>query len=300
MARALLITNPAAARTTHGAVLAVEAVLRRRGWVVETLATGGTGDARRLAEYGIASGVDVVAVLGGDGTVMQAAAPLVGTDVGLGLIPGGTGNLLAGNLRLPNSPTRAAEIIARGYSRRIDLGQVDRPDGQHVFAVAAGAGIDARIMTETGTAEKHRWGIGAYMRTMARVLPEIRSVSHVITVDGRAFTAEAAMVLVANCGEMIPPFFRIRSDASPEDGLFEVVVVRADSIWDGVRVLGSVLRSNPETRANGDRLRYTRGEVVTVAPVETLPVQLDGDGAGVTPFTAQILPRAIRVMLSER
>ena len=70
------------------------------------LATGGPGDARRLAAYGVAEKVDVVAVFGGDGTTMQAAAALVGTDVPLGVIPGGTGNLLAGNLRIP--PLRPA------------------------------------------------------------------------------------------------------------------------------------------------------------------------------------------------
>lgn len=299
-ARALLITNPAAARTTHPAVRAVDGALRQRGWHTELLATGGSGDARRLAEYGVAEGVDVVAVFGGDGTVMQAAAALVGTEVGLGLIPGGTGNLLAGNLRLPNSPIRAAEIIARGYSRRIDLGRVERPGGDQVFAVAAGAGMDARVMTETGAAQKRRWGIGAYIGTLVRVLPEIRSVPHVITIDGREYTADATVVLVANCGEIIPPFFRLRSDTSPEDGLLDVVVARANSVWDSMKVVREALRPRAEVRADQERLGYARGAEITVAPVETLPVQLDGDGAGVTPFTARVIPRAIRVMLAAR
>lgn len=299
MARALLITNPAAARTTHPAVVGVEEVLRQRGWQTEVLATGGSGDARRLAEYGVAQGVDVVAVFGGDGTVMQAAAALVGTEIGLGLIPGGTGNLLAGNLRLPNSPRRAAEIIARGYSRRIDLGQIERPDGMHVFAVAAGAGMDARVMTETGAAEKRKWGIGAYIGTLVRVLPEVRSIPFTITIDGKEYTADAAVVLVANCGEIIPPFFRLRSDTSPEDGLLDVVVARANSVWDSVRVVREALRPKAETRADQGVLGFARGAEITVAPAEPLPVQLDGDGAGMTPFTARVIPRAIRVMLAE-
>ncbi|HEU4524908.1 MAG TPA: diacylglycerol kinase family protein, partial [Gemmatimonadales bacterium] len=101
MSRALLITNPAAARTQQRAVEAVMRVMRGAGWTAEVLATGGPGDARRIAEYGVSEGVDVVAVFGGDGTTMQAAAALVGTEVALGVIPGGTGNLLAGNLRIP-------------------------------------------------------------------------------------------------------------------------------------------------------------------------------------------------------
>lgn len=250
MARALLIANPAAARTSGRAAQAADQVLRQRGWQTEVLATGGAGDARRLAAYGVAHGVDVVAVFGGDGTTMQAASALVGTGVALGLIPGGTGNILAGNLRLPNSPTRAAEIIATGQRRAIDLGRVERTDGTHYFAVAAGAGIDARIMNETVAEQKRRWGIGAYLSTMVRVLPEIRSVPCVITVDGRELVADAAMVLVSNCGEVIPPFLRLRSDTSPYDGLLDVAVARANSLWQGVRVLREALRPRAETAAS--------------------------------------------------
>ncbi len=292
--------NPAAGRTTRGSAQAVEQVLRQHGWRTEVLATGGAGDARRLAEYGVAHGVDVVAVFGGDGTTMQAASALVGTGVALGLVPGGTGNILAGNLRLPNSPTRAAEIIARGRRRPLDLGRVERLDGVHYFAVVAGAGIDARIMNETASAQKRRWGIGAYVGTLVRVLPEIRSVPCVITVDGREFTAEAAAVLVSNCGEIIPPFFRVRSDTSPDDGLLEVTVVRANSVWDSVRVVREALRPRAEVDADQDLLGFARGREITVAPTEPLPVQLDGDGAGVTPFTATVVPGAIQVMLPER
>lgn len=300
MARALLIMNPAAARTSRASVLAAEQVLRQRGWRTEVLATGGAGDARRLAEYGVAQGVDVVGVFGGDGTTMQAAAGLVGTEVALGIIPGGTGNILAGNLRLPNSPIRAAEIIATGRARPLDLGRVERPDGVHYFAVAAGAGMDARVMTETLPGQKRRWGIGAYFATLIRVLPEIRSVPCLITVDGREFSAEAAMVLVSNCGELVPPFFRLRSDTSPDDGLLDVVVARANSVWDSVRVMREALRPRAEVAANADFLGFARGREITVTPSVTLPVQLDGDGQGVTPFTATVVPGAIRVMLPER
>src|SRR5262245_15296032 len=86
MPRVLVIANPAAARTRRDAVSEIMRTLRGAGWRAEVLATGGPGDARRLAEYGVAERVDIVAVFGGDGTTMQAAAALVGTDVALGVI----------------------------------------------------------------------------------------------------------------------------------------------------------------------------------------------------------------------
>src|SRR3954451_11319570 len=128
--------------------------LRSGGWEVEVLATTGPGHARELAEYGVANKVDIVAVFGGDGTTMQAAAALVGTDVVLGVIPGGTGNLLAGNLRIPASPARAARALVRATPRLFDLGRMERPAGAQYFAVACGAGYDARVMA--GTLSEHK------------------------------------------------------------------------------------------------------------------------------------------------
>jgi len=87
--RSLLIANPAAARTARVSIDLVANTLRKGGWEVEVLATTGPGHAKELAEYGVASKVDIVAVFGGDGTTMQAAAALVGTEVPLGIIPEG-------------------------------------------------------------------------------------------------------------------------------------------------------------------------------------------------------------------
>ena len=150
MARALLIANPGAARTHSGVVRQIERVFNTAGWQVETLATVGPGDARKLAQYGLEQSVDVVAVLGGDGTIMQVAAALVGTQVPMGVLPGGTGNQLAGNLRLSFNPVRAAAALIRGTPRAFDLGRLDRPDGAHYFAVGGGAGLDAKVMASGG------------------------------------------------------------------------------------------------------------------------------------------------------
>lgn len=163
MTRALIITNPAAARTRPESVETVTRVLRAGGWEVSVLATGGTGDARRLAEEAVRNDVDVVGVFGGDGTTMQAAAALVGVRTALGVLPGGTGNLLAGNLRIPTDPRRAAQALLAGVPRPFDLGRIARADGEHFFAVAAGAGIDARVMAETRSIDKRQWGMGAYI-----------------------------------------------------------------------------------------------------------------------------------------
>lgn len=295
MRRVLLITNPAAARTHPKTVREVRDVLRQGGWQAEVVATGGPGDARRLAAEGVASGMDAVAVFGGDGTTMQAASALVGTGVILGLIPGGTGNLLAGNLRIPSSPARAAEILARGQVKEMDLGRLDASGESHYFAVACGAGFDARVMSETPPALKQRWGIAAYVATTLRLIGEVRNVRYQIRVDGVEYEAHAALVLVANCAEVIPPLLRFGDGVRPDDGLLDVVVLRADSLAEGVQAFWHFLRRDD---GPDSRIGHVRGKEIHVETDHPTPVQLDGDLGGTTPFTATVVPGALRVMVA--
>jgi diacylglycerol kinase (ATP) len=295
--RVLLITNPAAARTRASAVDVLMRTFAAAGWSAEVLATGGPGDARRIAAEGVAQGMDIVAVFGGDGTTMQAAAALVGTDVALGVIPGGTGNLLAGNLRIPSAPARAARALVTARPKLFDLGRMQRPDGEHYFAVACGAGYDARVMAETLSEHKRRWGMAAYVATTLRLIREIRSTDHIITIDGVVYDANAAMVLVANCGEVIPPYIRLGAGIRPDDGLLDVVVVRANGFAQSVRAVWDLLRMAPEVDGLDTYVGYARGREVRVETHPVQPVQLDGEPGGETPFTATVVPKAIRIMV---
>jgi YegS/Rv2252/BmrU family lipid kinase len=295
--RVLLITNPAAARTRPQAVDAVMRTFDAAGWNAELAATTGPGDARRLAAEGVAQGVDVVAVFGGDGTNMQAAAALVGTDVCLGVIPGGTGNLLAGNLRIPSAPARAALALVTATPRLFDLGRMERADGPHYFAVACGAGYDARVMAGTPSEHKRRWGMAAYVATTLRLIGEIRSTAHIITIDGVEYDANAAMVLVANCGEVIPPYIRLGAGIRPDDGLLDVVVVRANSFGQSVRAVWDLLREVPDVEGLDTYVGYARGQEIRVETHPVQPVQLDGEPGGETPFTATVVPQAIRILV---
>jgi YegS/Rv2252/BmrU family lipid kinase len=295
--RALLIANPAAARTAQEPVNTVASTLRGGGWEVEVLATGGPGHARELAEYGVAEKVDIVAVFGGDGTTMQAAAALVGTDVALGVIPGGTGNLLAGNLRIPASPARAARALLNAQPRLFDLGRMERPGGLQYFAVACGAGYDARVMAATLSEHKRRWGMAAYVATSLRLIADIQSTLHIITIDGVEYEAHAAMVLVANCGEVIPPVVRLGPGITPTDGLLDVVVMRADNFSQSLRAVWDLLRVAPNPAGGATFVGHARGREVRVESERIQPVQLDGEPGGETPFTASVVPGAIRIMM---
>jgi diacylglycerol kinase (ATP) len=294
--RALLITNPVAARMETAAVGVVRETLQDGGWSVDLLATHGPGDARRFAEEARTQGFDVLVSYGGDGTAMQIAAAIAGTGMPLGLVPGGTGNLLAGNLRLPRQPRAAARAILKAQPTPIDLGVVERHDGTHYFAVASGAGYDAIIMSQTAAASKQRWKIGAYWAQTFATLPDVKSAMYRITVDGKTHEVSAAVMLIANCGEMIPPFFRLGPQVVPDDGWLDVVGVRADGMIESALALFDVLRMH-SSGTGGDRIFTARGRVIKVEMdgVER-PVQLDGEPSGETPFEARLLPGALTVL----
>jgi diacylglycerol kinase (ATP) len=295
LTRALLITNPAAARTEARAVTAVRETLRGGGWEVEVLATLGPRDGRRLATEAREQGFDVLVCYGGDGTAMQVAAGIVGSGIPMGIIPGGTGNLLAGNLRLPRNPAKAARALLTARPRAIDLGVVERPDGVHYFAVASGAGFDARLMAGTGADAKRRWKFGAYVARAIATLGEVRSVRHRITVDGVPHDVGSSMLLVLNCSEIIPPFVRLGKNVAPDDGWLDVVALRADSVVESAQAVFQVLTGRTNGRVWWGRGRAVRVEVLDGPPE---PVQVDGEVVGGTPFEARLLPGALQVLVS--
>ena len=296
MTRALLITNPAAARTDARAVTAIRETLRGGGWDVEVLATLGPRDARRFAEEARDQKFDVIVSYGGDGTAMQIAAAIVGTGIPLGLVPGGTGNILAGNLRLPRNAARAARALLTARPYAIDIGVSVRPDGNHYLAVAYGTGFDAALIAATGSAPPRRGKLGAYVAHAIAKLSKVHSVRHRITIDGEAHEVGAAMLLVLNCGELIPPFIRLGKNVQPDDGWLDVVALRADGVAQSVAAVWDLFRGS----ANGaGRVWWGRGHTIKVEVVSEppRPVQLDGEVVGDTPFEVKVLPRALNVLV---
>ena len=162
--------------------------------------------------------------------------------------------------------------------------------------MACGAGYDARVMAETLSHHKRRWGMAAYVATTLRLIGQIRSTPHVITIDGVEYDANAAMVLVANCGEVIPPWVRLGSGIRPDDGLLDVVVLRANNFSQSVRAVWDLLREAPDVDGLDTYVGYARGREIRVETDSPQPVQLDGEGGGETPFTAVVVPHAIRVL----
>lgn len=291
MKRTLLIENPVASRVTPAGTRDVVATLESSGLDVTVVPTEGHGDATRLARWGAAEGAEIVAVFGGDGTVMQAVAGMQGTDAVLGVIAGGTANLLAANLRLPRDPARAAAVIADGAPRAIDLVHLVTSEGPRYYAVGAGTGYDADMMAGTSTKQKQRWGVLAYVGFVLRTAHRIRPQPVTVTIDGRTHVWPAASVLVANCAQILPPVLRLGREVTIDDGVLDVVILNAHGLLSAAWTVVSLL-----TGRDTERVRRLRGSEVRVETEAPQPVEADGDVCGCTPFEASVLPGALRVM----
>jgi len=291
--RAVIVTNPAAARADEAHLLAARSRLAAAGMAVEIARTEAAGDGARLAREAVAAGAETVIAHGGDGTAMDVAAALVGGDVPLGLLPAGTGNLLAGNLHIRRSWRAATGVILSGAVRRLDVGRLTTPAGVRYFAVACGAGFDAELMRSTAAFHKRTFGMGAYVATAVGLATAITRSRVRIETDGAGYEGQAAMLLVANCGELIPGLLQLRADIRPDDGVFDVAVLDAATIPEAARMVWRMFTRRPE----GDPgITFLRATALRVTAEPDLPVQADGEAAGTTPMTVEMLPRALSVL----
>lgn len=290
---ALIITNPAAARAAGGGLAAARRRLERGGLSVAVATSSATGEGERLAREAVADGVDVVIAHGGDGTVMDVAMGLVGTGRPLGVLPGGTGNVLAGSLTVGRSCVAAADTILRGATRTIDLGRLTMGTESRYFAVNCASGFAARLMAETAQHHKRRFGMAAYaVRAMVMATKLVRAATRV-EVDGTVYEGRAVTVIVANCGDIIPGVLQLSDDIQPDDGVLDVAVLDAASYAAALRLLWRLVQRRPDVEPG---ITFHRGQQVRITCEPPLMAQADGEALGATPLSVELVPRALTVL----
>ena len=291
--RAAVVINPSksAGRDIRGIVARLGS---RHGWEevlwLETTAEDpGVGQAREA----LAAGVDVVIAAGGDGTVRCVAEVLAGTGTAMGLVPLGTGNLLARNLGVNVADVEgAAEAALLGQERKIDVVRSSRDGGpEQVFLVMAGLGFDASVMASTDSQLKDKVGWLAYVDAAIRNL-QGRPIKAKISVAGEPVVSRRVRsVMVGNCGR-IQGGVEIFPGAAVDDGILDLMVVAPGKLgWFGV-IAGVIGKG----RSKDTSVEYFRGTSVEVGLDEPDDFQLDGDHEGkASTFTARVDPGALLV-----
>ncbi|MFI6152885.1 diacylglycerol kinase [Kitasatospora sp. NPDC051170] len=281
--RVAVLTNPAAG-AGHSGPAAERAVARLRALGVQVDAHAGRSaeDAGRLAREAVADGVDAVAVVGGDGMINLAVQALAGTAVPLGVIPAGTGNDHAREYGLPlGSPEAAAEVIAAGRTRTVDLGRITGPDGAaRYFGSVLATGFDSLVSDRTN---RLRWPRGRMRYNLAILIEfaNLRPLPFRLTLaDGTVLERDLTLAAVGNTrsyggGMLMCP------GALPDDGLFDVTLVDAMPRLRVARFFPTLFKGTHVRRAEVTTLRtdalriecpgitaYADGEFIAALPVE--------------------------------
>ncbi len=286
-----LLVNPTAGRG-RAARLAepVAARLRELGCSVRVLAGTDPDHAARLARDEVAAGVEVLAVLGGDGMCHLAVQQVAGAGTLLGLIPAGTGNDLAASCGIPTDPMLAADAVAHGEPRTVDLGRADVAGRRTWWGTVLCAGFDSRVNER---ANLMRWPRGRWRYDLATYaeLAMLRPRPATVVTDGEEWHGEVTQVDIGN-GARYGGGLLICPDADLADGLLDVAIVRPLS-----RARLVALKPKLPTGGLRDHPAVLRRRARTVrVEIDGAVAYADGERVGPLPLDAACVPGALRVL----
>jgi diacylglycerol kinase (ATP) len=260
----------------------VAAICAEAGWAAPTwLPTTAEDPGEGQTKEAVQSGADVVCAFGGDGTVRVVGAGLAGTGVPLGVLPAGTGNLLARNLGLPLDDLSAAVRVAlSGRDMPVDVGRCrldasgeDEDPRELAFLVMAGLGFDAAIMADVEEALKERLGYFAYVAAGARNLRGAQMRVRLTYDDDEPISRRVRTVLAGNVGR-IGGGITLMPDARIDDGVLDTLTLSPRGVVGWTAVAGRVLTR----RRTGHKLvEHRRCQRLHITIDEPQPVQVDGD-----------------------
>jgi YegS/Rv2252/BmrU family lipid kinase len=238
----------------------------------------------------------MVVAVGGDGTVNEVASGLVGSGTELAVVARGTGVDFVRTYGIPTKLDHAVRVAAAGAVREIDAGRVgfrawSGETGEAWFVNVAGVGMSGAVAKRTNESSKALGGRISYLWSTLAVFARWQNTEVQVTVDGESRSGRMHEVIVAN-GRYLGGGMKMCPDASPDDGLFDVLLIGDVTKRDLVQTMPKIYRG---THLPHPKAELLRGATVSVDAPEPLPVQLDGEQPGTTPVRFELVPRALRL-----
>jgi len=254
--------------------------------------TAAPGEATEIAARAARNGTSDVIVVGGDGTINEAIQGLAGSKARLAIIPRGTGNVLARELKLPLDDEQATLVAARGNARRIHLGLAidETTNARRFFILMAGIGLDASVVRQVKPRLKKRIGKGAFWISGLSHLATWQPAPFTLEIEGRSYTGTfAAIGKAARYGGDL----QITPGARLEEPEFEICIIETLSRFGYLRLLSHALRTGLPRDKRG--VRFVKAS--SVRATGDAPVQVDGELIGALPMRFEIASESLEVIV---
>lgn len=295
--RFLVLLNPGAG----GGAIPRETLRRRvggafaaRGVPFDLFEAGSSEEGLAATRAAARRGYRAIAAVGGDGTVSVALRGVAGTPVPVAIIPFGTGNQLALNFDIPASLEDSVRVAVEGRATAIDLAHANG----ELFALMAGAGLDAEIMAGATAELKSRLGFAAYLYSGVKNVIGHPAADFRITADDQEVEVRASMVLLANASQLgagpLPVEFRMAPGASFQDGLIDVCIYAPRNLPEVARLLWRVTRNQV---GSDDQVIFFQTRRVRIEADPPVAIEIDGEPRGETPIEAVVAPLAARILV---
>jgi len=276
-------------------------VFNEAGWEWDIGVTKQSGDGRQMAQEAARSGYDVVAIYGGDGSVMEAATGLLESEIPLAIFPGGTANVFSKELGIPQKLLEASKLAVQGPNkvRKVDMGLMN---GETYFVLRYATGWEAEMADIADRDLKDRVGKLAYTVGGVEAIGRNLNAHYRFTLDGQVQECEGVTCMVANTGNMGIPGVTVNlaPDSDVSDGLLDVVVYSRSkkSVWTKVLTF-NVARSDDEINEDLEslKLRYHwKARKIRIETDPPLKINLDGEIIGETPSDIEVVSQAVSVL----
>jgi YegS/Rv2252/BmrU family lipid kinase len=280
-------------------------VFRSAGVDYDVSITKGAGDAMQQARKAAEDGAGVVAAYGGDGTVAEVASGLIGTDVPMAILPGGTANAMSSELNIPQQSRAAAELICSDniLVRKIDMGSLLIDDSHwRNFILRVGVGFEAAMVEKADRELKDRFGNFAYLWAAVQNLIQPQVSRYQLVIDGQEIETEGLTCIIANSGNMAQRNLSLIPGIDVSDGLLDVIVIQPAGLRMFTDLVGSMTgllnvdaASDPEGAAKR-AVQWWQAREVRLLSTPAQTVQLDGEVLGTPTVSARVLPQAVRII----
>lgn len=287
-----IIINPASGKA-ESILPIINTSMKEAGITWEASITHKAGDAIQFAEAAVKEGIDALAVYGGDGTLMEAISGLIGSEIPLIVLPGGSANVLARELAIPTDLKDACALIRQVplEMKAIDVGQFDK----RYFIVGISLGFGADLVNGADRESKNRFGIYSYFLSAALAIKKTKKAVYHLKIDGQEHEVQGLTCLIANTGNLGFSNISLDKHIDVSDGFLDVVIVRKANLSLLKLMVGTLIRRvRPD---NLEVVKHWQGKEISVSSRPRQTVQRDGEVLEIGTLHIKVIPRAIKVLV---